>query len=71
MGFFDNFNRALQELNARKEIKCDSGNIRYYLKVDDGYGKCPWCGKSISDEAIQDYNTKELYCSVRCFKKAR
>ena len=37
MGFFDNFNRALQELNARKEIKCDSGNIRYYLKVDDGY----------------------------------
>lgn len=71
MGLFSNLGYAFQQMAARKEIKCDSGNTRYYLQVDNGSGKCPWCGKSISGQAIQDWNTGEQYCSIRCFKKAR
>ena len=55
-----------------KEIKCESGNVRQYTMKPNASGKCPWCGKSISGEAVQDcIRRQDLYCSVRCFKKAR
>ncbi|MBR3945891.1 MAG: hypothetical protein IKJ56_02170 [Bacteroidales bacterium] len=53
-----------------KEIKCDSGKERQYTMKPNASGKCPWCGKSISGEAVQDWLRKDVYCCLRCYKKA-
>lgn len=77
MGFLEEMLKQQQMKAASKTIKCDSGNTLSYWQISDGAGKCPWCGKSISGEAIQQVingwtGTKAggTYCSVRCFKKA-
>ncbi|MBR4584336.1 MAG: hypothetical protein IKO34_11115 [Bacteroidales bacterium] len=77
MGFLEEWVKQQQMSAASKSIKCDSGNFRLYWQISDGSGKCPWCGKNISGEAIQELkkgwtgvSVGTTYCSVRCFKKA-